>query len=705
MLDSKKLPVNDRVSKWLETAKNSPDCSNEASPDEPAGGNLDLLQKLQVLQSLGGTDNPLLQLSSLLGAGGLSQLGSLIGPDPMRLQLQNLKTAYLAARANTASGHEVGAGGQGDGMRNETNSKTSKNAAKVVSGGKGVEVKGHLVKPQPDQQSESLYVKRKNTTGRGLGKKSTRQQSNDCVWVSSVEKPTSRHPARAAISHELEKERALREELEVELAREKSKRKELEKQRSQTVVLVQEKEQPLNKGSGHQEGGQLSEERGHQEKGQNCEGRGACRKQGDPLYKDNRKGAGQTNKQTNSQHNMAKKEGQSYQRNTSGASSINALHDTNKTPISVRPNIRYAASSSVFRAPKLPTRQMVSKMPQTCGNPLKLSSHMAKQQEKSHHHNISLPGNAHRHNRISLPGNVSYTSVIGGIGQHSTVSQSSSCEHECLGCRPRLKCPLVTSRNFTKLLQADRSTCAYHRRMVNMLRHADTHPASLVKTSMIPHEASDHHMDTDTTVNYINTPDYNIQTSNDYYPTTPVQQYHTTEQHELGYSTEEDIYSEAVLQAGLHDSSRLSQPPSQLTGLHDSSRLSQPPSQLTNSMRYYKYTEVTRPSHHTHSRDTVPQAHHQSQVHLPQAHHQSQVHLPQAHHQSQVHLPQAMRVPQAMTSSKSRPAIRGLTDITNGGNPLSVYDYHTPVKVPNKYLPSTDEVSASVVQHDNGISN
>lgn len=44
-----------------------------------------------------------------------------------------------------------------------------------------------------------------------------------------------------------------------------------------------------------------------------------------------------------------------------------------------------------------------------------------------------------------------------------------SCEHCCLGCQPRLKCPVITSRNFVKLLKADPFTCMHHRKIVRHL--------------------------------------------------------------------------------------------------------------------------------------------------------------------------------------------------------------------------------------------
>ncbi len=44
------------------------------------------------------------------------------------------------------------------------------------------------------------------------------------------------------------------------------------------------------------------------------------------------------------------------------------------------------------------------------------------------------------------------------------------CSHQCIGCKPRLKCPLVNSRNLIKLLRIDHYTCPYHRRIAFILR-------------------------------------------------------------------------------------------------------------------------------------------------------------------------------------------------------------------------------------------
>ena len=43
------------------------------------------------------------------------------------------------------------------------------------------------------------------------------------------------------------------------------------------------------------------------------------------------------------------------------------------------------------------------------------------------------------------------------------------CTNYCLGCRPRLKCPLITSRTFLNVLHIDKFTCPYHQRLGSRL--------------------------------------------------------------------------------------------------------------------------------------------------------------------------------------------------------------------------------------------
>ena len=52
---------------------------------------------------------------------------------------------------------------------------------------------------------------------------------------------------------------------------------------------------------------------------------------------------------------------------------------------------------------------------------------------------------------------------------NSSPLSSVGTSHPCIACHPRLKCPLITSRNFLKILRDDKFTCAYHHRLVSRL--------------------------------------------------------------------------------------------------------------------------------------------------------------------------------------------------------------------------------------------
>ena len=72
---------------------------------------------------------------------------------------------------------------------------------------------------------------------------------------------------------------------------------------------------------------------------------------------------------------------------------------------------------------------------------------------------------------------------------HQSARRScEDCEQECLGCKPRLKCPLINSRNFIKLLRLDQYTCSYHRRIAFKLKGDDVIPTSA--KSLINHHLS-----------------------------------------------------------------------------------------------------------------------------------------------------------------------------------------------------------------------
>ena len=50
-------------------------------------------------------------------------------------------------------------------------------------------------------------------------------------------------------------------------------------------------------------------------------------------------------------------------------------------------------------------------------------------------------------------------------------SDRIGCNHQCLGCKPRLKYPHITNRNFIKLLSTDKFTCTYHSRLVRWVHN------------------------------------------------------------------------------------------------------------------------------------------------------------------------------------------------------------------------------------------
>ena len=56
----------------------------------------------------------------------------------------------------------------------------------------------------------------------------------------------------------------------------------------------------------------------------------------------------------------------------------------------------------------------------------------------------------------------------------------------CLACRPRLKCPLITSRTFLSILTSDDSTCPYHHRLAVRLSRSTT------DSGVVNNECSDH---------------------------------------------------------------------------------------------------------------------------------------------------------------------------------------------------------------------
>ena len=65
------------------------------------------------------------------------------------------------------------------------------------------------------------------------------------------------------------------------------------------------------------------------------------------------------------------------------------------------------------------------------------------------------------------------------------------CHHQCIGCKPRLKCPVINSRNFIKLIKIDRYTCSYHRRISFKLKK-DSLPLTRPPLRPNPREQAPH---------------------------------------------------------------------------------------------------------------------------------------------------------------------------------------------------------------------
>ena len=108
-------------------------------------------------------------------------------------------------------------------------------------------------------------------------------------------------------------------------------------------------------------------------------------------------------------------------------------HDT--PPVTSRANVRYAA----IAAKTTPINKPASLA--------KLTSGISLSQQNCH----------------TLP---SFTQPL------SRAYKELDCHHQCIGCKPRLKCTIINSRNFIKLIKIDRYTCSYHRRISFKLKKA-----------------------------------------------------------------------------------------------------------------------------------------------------------------------------------------------------------------------------------------
>ena len=487
VLDGQKLPVNDRVSHWL-----------DAYPAPKQSGVL-ASKEVNMLEELGRRCPPqnltqgdhlevLTQVLSNCTCPEPALLNTTIPlafiSNPTEFQLENLRTAYLAAKTSGEPGdsdnhqksfHEMKGG----------DDHSVKRSTRAVEGESQMPSMGTL-KQQP-----------KNLKGQQVNTPTEDVESNNQAFHN-------------ATSQELQREKARREELERELEKEKCKRLKLE----QEAALAHEVEHQESRRQKRDGGGSdisqsqtVSCKRGQAGSAKTVHARrpqesgdvrassleavdgGKCKSQvvRHPADTSSKAAAavGGKNQKLSSYQNELKKA---------------------KTPAIGKTNIRYAESSSVFRAPKLPKLMTKATEPQK-------DSDLSKHTEERDKENITVASQSHL--RPIPPVSVSsmtYSRVLetctnsnsNDTPLHTPCSLASyapsmaGCDHKCLGCYPRLKCPLITSRNFVKMLRVDHFTCAYHKRLVNRLANQmDTVPSTLIRPKLVRQQtgmsSSSHH--------------------------------------------------------------------------------------------------------------------------------------------------------------------------------------------------------------------
>ena len=474
VLDGQKLPVNDRVSHWLDAypapKQSGMLTSKEVNMLEEFGRrcppqNLTQGDHLEVLTQV--VSNSTCPEPVLLNA----NIPLAFLSNPTEFQLENLRTAYLAAKTSRdidnhqKSCHEMKGG----------DDQFVKRSTQAVEGESQVPSMGTL-KQQPERLKRQLV----NTPTEGI------ESINQAL--------------RNATSQELQREKARREELERELEEEKCKRLKLE-QEAALAHEVEHQESRIQKkhggGSDISQSQAVSYERGQagsakivsakrpQEsgnvrtppleavEGEECKSRVVVRHPADTSSKAAAAAAGGKYQKLSSHQNEQKKA---------------------KTPATAKNNIRYAESSSVFRAPKLPKLETIATAPQK-------DTAVCKHIEERNKENVTVTSQS----QLTPIPSVSVSSTLysravetcantncNDTPLHTPYSLAShapsmaGCGHKCLGCYPRLKCPLITSRNFVKMLRVDHFTCAYHKRLVNRLANQmDTIPSALTTPKLI----------------------------------------------------------------------------------------------------------------------------------------------------------------------------------------------------------------------------
>lgn len=499
-LDSQKLPVSDRVSRWLDQT-NEPTSTSEHGNPLMVNNNVNFLQYLQLLQTMTHETSDLLSLHTQLPPNTTLPL-SLFTSDPTQLQLQNLKAAYSAAKISDPGhctttqqyqeeekeqSYELAPAGVTDSACGRARGRSEKEVIMLQVTG------------DDQQQTEGFTELRDKPTASG-------ERTEKCTATSPerLQEPCSRrveeHKSErlttavtertqaAVMERELERERGARERLEQELARERRKIRELE---SQAVEGSKWPNRAVRRGESkldqeHQTPSQTQSRSLPQTQSQSQSHAGMGPELTEPLQ----------NAPAASPSSVQHSSGKCLGNHCKDAVPTKAA----KTPRSGRSNVRY--SSSVSRVAKLPKPSTSSRVSSTRGNCLRHASHVAKQTgKKSEKSQESKPAKVPPSQQ--MPGStrlLSYSKLVTsgrdstqprtvssvGLSHLSrdaqkplTSSDSIGCDHQCLGCKPRLKCPLITSRSFIKLLRADAFTCTYHRRLVRWIHHhrGDFHPS------------------------------------------------------------------------------------------------------------------------------------------------------------------------------------------------------------------------------------
>jgi len=476
VLDGQKLPVNDRVSHWLDAypapKQSGVLASKEVNMLEEFGRrcppqNLtqgDHLEVLTQVLSNSACPEPVL-LNTTIPLAFLS--------NPTEFQLENLRTAYLAAKTSREPGdidnhqksfHKMKGG----------DDQFVKKSTQAVEGESQVPSMGTL-KQQPERLKGQLV----------------NAPTEDVEGINQA--------LHNATSQELQREKARREELERELEEEKRKRLKLEQEAALAhEVEHQESRRQKRHGGGSDifqsqtvscERGQAgsaktvrakcSQESGNVRtplleaiEGEECKSRVVVRHPADTSSKAAAAAGGKYQKLSSHQNEQKKA----------------------KTPAIGKNNIRYAESSSVFRAPKLPKLEKIATAPQKdtavrkhIEERNKENITVTSQSQLSPIHSVSVSSTLYsRAVETCANSNCNDTPLHTPYSLASYAPSMAGCGHKCLGCYPRLKCPLITSRNFVKMLRVDHFTCAYHKRLVNRLANQmDTVPSTLTRPKLI----------------------------------------------------------------------------------------------------------------------------------------------------------------------------------------------------------------------------